>query len=233
MGGIWEVPPRRCRASHRAPSPCGKPVTPQTPRGGRSPASGAVCWGAGGDTYTMLSLSLQMPPRSHPSPRWCSPGGAVRPSCSAPPTASLPPTSSCTGGPATCPSPPRGARLTHASPSRRPPTPCGWGWGGWSCGTRGSTSARPTTAMAPRPRPCAWTWEVRAAPSHGHREPWVGVPVGPPMGVWLFRAFRGVEGMVFSCARGPPESPGLPPPPQGSRSRLSPCQKSPRAPQPP
>lgn len=228
MGG----PPPALPGLASRPFPLRQTCHPPNPTGGAVPCQRSCLLGGGGGGHTALSLSLQMPPRSHPSPRWCSPGGGVRPSCSAPPTASRPPTSSCTGGPATRPSPPRGARPTHASPSRRPPTPCGWGWGGWSCGTRGSTSARPTTATAPRPRPCAWTWEVRAAPSHGHREPWVGVPVGPPVGVWLSGAFRGIGGMAFSCARAPPDSPGLPPPPQGSRSQLSPRQKSPRAPQP-
>lgn len=132
-------------------------------------------WGGGGArTPPPLSLSLQMHPRSHPSSPWWSPGGGGRPSCSAPSTASHPPASPCAGVPASHPWSPRGARPSRASPSGWPPTPCGWRWGGWSCGTRGSTSARPTTATAPRPRPCTWTWEVSGGP-----EPWPAPYRGP------------------------------------------------------
>uniref|UniRef100_A0A8C4V757 Sialic acid binding Ig like lectin 1 n=1 Tax=Falco tinnunculus TaxID=100819 RepID=A0A8C4V757_FALTI len=109
--------------------------------------------------------------------------GGVRLSCSAPSTASHLPTSPCTGVPATRPWLPPTARPTHASPSRQPPTPCGWAWRGWSCRTQGSTSARPTTAMAPHPRPCSWMWEVRGALSHSKTHG--GVLVCPPMGVSL------------------------------------------------
>lgn len=171
--------PKRSRASHRAPSPppppsaSSKPVTPQTPlvAGPLPPELGG---GGGARTPPPLSLSLQMHPRSHPSSPWWSPGGGGRPSCSAPSTASHPPASPCAGVPASHPWSPRGARPSRASPSGWPPTPCGWRWGGWSCGTRGSTSARPTTATAPRPRPCTWTWEVSGGP-----EPWPAPYRGP------------------------------------------------------
>lgn len=72
---------------------------------------------------------------------------------------------------------------------------------------------------------------MRVALSHGDTR--VGVV---PVGTWLSGAFWGVLGMVLSCAtpaQGAPSLAGLLPPPQGSPSRLSPRQKSPKAPQPP
>lgn len=100
-----------------------------------------------------LSLSLQTRPGTCPSCPWWSRGAGGRPSCSARWTATRPPTSRCCG--VSRPSPPRGAPPTPASPSRPSPTPCGCGWRRWARGTRGSTSARPTTASAPRPPPCS------------------------------------------------------------------------------
>uniref|UniRef100_A0A663DJI4 Sialic acid binding Ig like lectin 1 n=1 Tax=Aquila chrysaetos chrysaetos TaxID=223781 RepID=A0A663DJI4_AQUCH len=215
------------------PSASSKPVTPQNPTGGWSPATRA---GGGGLGHTP---HCPRPCRCTPGAilhlLGGAPGGGGRPSCSAPSTASHPPASPCAGVPASHPWSPRGARPSHASLSRWPPTPCGWRWGGWSCGTRGSTSARPTTATAPRPRPCTWTWEVRGGP-----EPWRAPyrrPGGSSCGTVALRSLSG-GGLGWCCpvntqVLGCPRLPSLPPLPQASQSRLSPRQKSPKAPQPP
>lgn len=176
--------------------------TPQTgggdafPRGHPEP---------GGDA---LSLSLQTRPESRPSCPWWSRGAGGKPSCSARWTATRPPTSPCCG--AARPSPPPGAPPTPAPPSRLSPTPCGCGWWLWARGTRGSTSAQPTTASAPRAPPCSSRRAVSTALPPG-LVPHGGRPREP---------------------RATPSARPFPPA-QVSESRWSPLQKSPKVPRPP